>query len=133
MNDSDIKLPDPPKLSIDDMRHHGWEKDNDLRELLQRATDEGDRICLYQNQMMDASRFGERTCLVVGPTRTFQDPPNWMDPHGGGGMPSTRMELVGEVDLEDLRTLPCDPPDACEKHGRCWTHSVWTQEEDDGG
>lgn len=20
---------------------------------------------------------------------------------------------------------PCDPPDACETHGRCWTHSTW--------
>lgn len=23
---------------------------------------------------------------------------------------------------------PCDPPNACSTHGRCWTHSDWADE-----
>ncbi len=28
----------------------------------------------------------------------------------------------------DRSAEPCDPPGACTSHGRCWTHSEWTDE-----
>lgn len=32
------------------------------------------------------------------------------------------IERVEQLE-EQLRNAPCDPPEACKTHGRCWTHS----------
>jgi hypothetical protein len=41
------------------------------------------------------------------------------------------LELEGRVKAleKDPRTQPCDPANACTTHGRCWTHSEWTDGE----
>jgi hypothetical protein len=32
------------------------------------------------------------------------------------------------IPAPDHSTEPCDPPNACADHGRCWTHSAWIDE-----
>lgn len=65
-----------------------------------------DHLFLYQNCMMDSSGFGRQHLLIVGPGRTSSDPenpPKEIDPFNCGGLPSKREQLIGEVDLVDVR------------------------------
>ena len=32
------------------------------------------------------------------------------------------------IRLVDRSGEPCEPPEACRTHGRCWTHSAWVDE-----
>jgi hypothetical protein len=32
------------------------------------------------------------------------------------------------VPAPDRSADPCEPPGACTSHGRCWTHSEWTDD-----
>ena len=32
------------------------------------------------------------------------------------------------IQVVDRSSDPCNPPEACTTHGRCWTHSEWIDE-----
>lgn len=68
--------------------------------------EEGDGLLLYCNHMMDSSLFGRQHLVICGPTRSIKsadEAPKWIDPDNCGGLPSRREQLVGEIDVEDVR------------------------------
>lgn len=86
--------------------HYGF--DNLTISKLVATMKDTDHLFLYQNHMMDASCFGRAHLLLVGPGRTADDPqnpPKEIDPDNCGGLPSRREQLVGEIDLEDVKKV----------------------------
>jgi hypothetical protein len=80
-------------------------KGETIKETLRRAL-ATDSVLLYMNQMFDSSCFGRSHLVLCGPGRSIgsaEDAPKWIDPDNCGGLPSRREQLVGEVDIEDLR------------------------------
>ena len=76
-----------------------------IKETLKRAL-ETDGVLLYVNHMMDSSSFGKSYLILFGPGRTIpnvEKAPDWIDPDRSIGVPSRRAQLVGEVDVADLR------------------------------
>lgn len=84
-------------------KHHFAEES--VRDAVSRLQD-GDGLLLYQNHMFDSSCFGRQHLVVWGPTRTIKaadTAPSWIDPDNCGGLPSRREQLVGQIDVEDVR------------------------------
>ena len=68
---------------------------------------EGDGLLLYCNNMLDSSQCGRAHLIIYGPTRTIPSVDkalSWLDPDDCGGLPSRREQLVGVVDVEDVRS-----------------------------
>jgi len=99
-------LEEPPsKISYQQLiTEHEFDADSVAHTLtLLRDTD---HLFLYRNQMFDSRCFGRQHLLMVGPGRTANDsnnPPKEVDPDNCGGLPSRREQLIGEVDLDDVR------------------------------
>lgn len=92
-------------ISFNDLvEKHEFDKDIVIRTVARLKPT--DHLFLYQNHMMDSSQCGRKHLLMVGPGRSADDPtnpPKQIDPDNCGGLPSRREQLVGEVDLEDVR------------------------------
>jgi hypothetical protein len=76
-----------------------------IREALSRMRP-SDGLLLYANMTMDSSRFGMAHLALCGPVRTIksaEEAPSRIDPYGSGGLPSQTEELIGEIDVEDVR------------------------------
>lgn len=85
-------------------KEHDFDKDTVVN--LVRTLKDTDHLFLYANHMFDSSCFGRKHLLIVGPGRSASDPenpPKEIDPDDCGGLPSRREQLVGEIDLEDVR------------------------------
>lgn len=83
---------------------HKFDPDS-VRQVLDLAWD-SDRLFLYRNNMFDSSKFGRQHLMLAGPGRSAADPdnpPREIDPDNTGGLPSHREQLIGEVDLDDVR------------------------------
>jgi hypothetical protein len=93
-------------ISYEDLKtKHQWGDEESIRAVLGRMLDT-DHLLLYRNQMFDSSNFGSQHLVLAGPGRTIsdpEDPPSWIDPNNCGGLPSRREQLVGELDIADLR------------------------------
>jgi len=86
-------------ISYDELKERGWVSDEGLRLRLKTSRD-SDALLLYQNSTFDSSAFGSMSIVIVGPDRTFSedDPPAWID-----YLPSQREQLVGRIDVEDVK------------------------------
>jgi hypothetical protein len=87
------------KITIEELKtKYGWEDEESIKTIIARRQ-EGDKILLYQNLLMDSGNFGSSHLVLAGPGRTLSadDPPKEIDPFNTGGLPSRREQLQGEL------------------------------------
>lgn len=66
-------------------------------------------VVLLENVDFNSSRFGDRTCCMVGPGCTYKTPEDW-DGHHLHDLPSMRQYPQGACPADEvLKTIDCSP------------------------